>query len=681
MRIPTTFGRRAVLLGTVLGVAAATVIGTAAPAFAATTALTVSTTRGPSGGGNIIAATVGADTFTLGDPTSAYVQFQYRAGLVVACAATFQAAAPISVTAGVHDGGVINVPTTGVTVPSITSLTITVPSTLVLAGTPQQVTANYNICVYASNSVASSLLIADTDALATGYTINGHKLNLNTYQGPSGGGNTVAATTTGGSFSGGISVEFQYVGALALGYCTATYKGAVPPAASSPTTQTAGIVLAPASAVLTSTKAAITVPVLLALTTTPEQLSANYNVCIYDGTTVDTSALIAGTATPYLIAKATTVSAVTPSAGPAQGGSTITVTGTNFPATGMTATLAGQALTILAIASNGLSFTATVPAHTAGGPYNLVVTTQAGATTRPAVFTYTNGIVVTPSTAPGTGLARTWIDVKGIGFAELAFTNTSGSNSNAAGAHAYLVRGTYDPKPTTTGGSTKTTGQVLECVDVLVIDDTEVVCGLFLAGNQASTGSSRTVSSCTTSSTALSTLTAATTSTTCTFTAADVGMTVAGTSIAAGTTITAVTGPTTATLSKPSTIAVLATTSITLSPSRTITDAVIASGTLNQVSSATLAFSSSEVGHAISGPGIPTGTTITGVSAGVATLSNPATAAQASVTMVVWIPFPVSDGTYTVTIVNNGLPNAQATAGYTQSIITSGSTFTVADYL
>src|SRR5205823_1127924 len=133
-------------------------------------------------------------------------------------------------------------------------------------------------------------------------------------------------------------------------YCATSYATAVTP------TTTVGIVAAPASNPLTATKAAVTVPSGLALAT--GQTSASYNVCVYDGTGSG-NALIAGTFTPYVIAVAATISTVTPAAGPAQGGSAITVTGAHFPQS-LTATLAGQSLTNISVASNGLSFTATV---------------------------------------------------------------------------------------------------------------------------------------------------------------------------------------------------------------------------------------------------------------------------------------------------------------------------------
>jgi hypothetical protein len=669
MRIRTTVGRRGVPLTSALVLAGAVMIGTAGPALAASTPLTLSTFGGPSGGGNTITATVGSNTFTAGDPTKSYVQFQYRATGNTTCAATYTTAAPITVATGVQTGGIIDAPS--VTVPDAKTLVITVPSTLVLGGTPVQAVALYNVCVYSGNTAGTSAEIADTDA-AAGYKVVPYQLNLNTYAGPSAGGNTITVTTTGGTITASSGVEFQYGGTL---YCAATYTASAAPDG------TVGIVPAPGVTLLTSTKAAVSVPAALVIA--GGQTSAPYNVCLYNGTTAGTSTLIAGTAQPYVIAPAVGITSITPTTGPAQGGTAITVVGTAFPASGMTATLGGVALDNVVVAGNGLSFTATTPPHAAGGPFNLSIATLGGTATKSAAFTYTNGITISPTTAPSSVLARTWMDVRGVGFNDISFTTTNGTNPNSANGHVYLVRGVYSP---VANGSAKTNPQTLECVDVAVIDDTELICGMFLAGNQSSATTTRTVSGCATTVAAPTILTAATTSTTCTFTAADVGNPITGTGLAANTIIAAVTGPTTATLSKSATAAVTTTTTLTLSSSRTITDGTISlAGTA--LSSTAAPFTTAEVGKAVSAPGVlPTGTVITAVNgSGVATVSNAATAAAtgtgATATMQIFTATPVPNGTYTVTVVSNGAVGGQTATNYSQSIISSGSTFTVADYL
>jgi hypothetical protein len=671
MRILRTIGRGTLPLGSVLLLAAVGVVGTAAPALAATTPLTLNTVGGPSGGGNTVTGTVGAATFTAGDPTSANIELQYRASGHATCALTYQAGAAVSVSGTTQSAGTLVVSPSDVTVTDTKTVSFVVPSSLVLGGT--QVTALYNVCIYDGTTVgvSGSDLIADTDA-ATGYTIAPNKLTLNSYQGPSGGGNTITGTSSGGTIGANAAVEFQFAGA---GYCTATYGTPAAPTAS------VGIVAAPATTVLTTTKVAVTVPTALALDSS--QSTANYNVCVYAST--GSGALIAGTALPYVIAPSAAISTVTPSTGPAQGGTALSVAGSAFPLTGMTATLGGIALTNVQVASNGNSFTATAPPHPAGGPFSLVVTTQGGTTTKAGVFTYSNGITSSPTTAANSTLTRTALDVRGVGFTDISFTNTNGANPNGTGGHVYLVKGGYDPKPTTAGGSTKTNPQTAECVDVVPVDDTEIICSLFVGGTQSSAATTRTLSGCVVAAGATALAASSSSSTTCTFTAADVGLSMTGTGIAAGTIISAVGSATTATLSKTVTAAVAGTVQLTVTSNRAITDGVITLGSTS-LTSAGAPFTSADIGRAVSAPGVlPNGTYVVSVSTNTATLSNAAVAAAtgtgAASAMTVFVPYGLPNGTYTVTVVNNGAVNAQSVSTYTQSIITSGSTFTIADYL
>ncbi len=669
MRVPGTIGRRTVLLGAVSALAVAGVVITAAPAFAATTPLTLNSIGGPSEGGNVITGTVTSAVFTAGDPTKSYVQFQWRTGSNLTCTAAFGVAAPITYASGLQTAGIIDVPTTSVTVPDAQTLNITVPSALLLGGA----VGLYNVCVYPGTNTTTSLLIADT-ATAVGYGLSPYKVGLSGYQGPAGGGNMIIATLTGATFTGAFGVQLQ--NALG-GYCRPLYGTAVSIGAA------AGVLpITSDVTVLVPTKVAITIPSALLLVGVT---TANYNLCIYSSTDATTGTLIAGTALPYVIAAASTVTGVTPTSGPAQGGTLITVTGTAFAA-GMTVMLAGQPLTGYTL-SGTTSFTVRTPPHAAGGPFSLLVTTAAGpAAVVPAVgkttnFVYTNGITVVPTTAANSSFARTWMDIQGVGFADLQFTTTTGTTSNDAKAHVYLSKGAYDPKPTTATPPVKTNPQTLECVDVVPISDTELICGLYLAGNQTSTTTTRTVTGCTATSGSTALIGSA-----CLFTAADIGMAVTGTGIApntgtgtpapnASTTILSV-GSTGATLSKLSTAAVSG--NLTLTSSRTLSDVVLASPTT--ITSTLVPFNAADVGKAVSGTGIPNGAVITDVTGVIATLSVTVTAVSAPA-VAVFTPYPVPIATYTVTVVNNGTVNAQATAGYSQSIISSGSTFTVADYL
>jgi hypothetical protein len=155
-------------------------------------------------------------------------------------------------------------------------------------------------------------------------------------------------------------------------------------------------------------------------------------------------------------------------------------------------------------------------------------------------------------------------------------------------------------------------------------------------------------------------------------------MAVTGTGIPTGTSILSFTDEKHVTLSKNTTAAVSA---MTLNSNRVINDAATTSGNNTLGTSTASGFNAGDVGRSISGAGLPNGTRILSVNAGVPTLSNAATASAPSPTLTLHSGVPIPNGTYTVTVVSNGTVGAQLLSGYTQSIISSGSTFTVADYL
>src|SRR3712207_6449390 len=93
-------GARHARLGVVLGVTAATVLATATPALAAVVPMTLSSTQGPSGGGNTITATTAPTTTNDGKfPPTTVVQFQYmttQTATAPACAATYTTPVPVT---------------------------------------------------------------------------------------------------------------------------------------------------------------------------------------------------------------------------------------------------------------------------------------------------------------------------------------------------------------------------------------------------------------------------------------------------------------------------------------------------------------------------------------------------------------------------------------------------------
>ncbi|MBI4942701.1 MAG: IPT/TIG domain-containing protein [Actinobacteria bacterium] len=303
---------------------------------------------------------------------------------------------------------------------------------------------------------------------------------LSATSGPSGGTNTLTMTTTAAKFFTGTLVSFQYK-ATATTACSAAYASAV--AVSS----TAGIVLATPK-ILSSTKIAITVPSTVALQ--GSATSANWLVCVYPGSNTTTSLLSASAAYSIAAKPTLAVSPISPASGPALGGGTVTVTGTNF-ITGLTAKIGSVALTGITVAS-GTTFTATVPPQAAGSAMSLSVTTTGGTATKAAAYTYTNGIIVTPNTTP-TATAATDLDILGVGFSGLDFAGavsggsfkTDGTAPADAGAHVFIVQGDYD---STDNSSAKTLAEAGECVNVLVVSDTELICTLNTADKYNQSG-------------------------------------------------------------------------------------------------------------------------------------------------------------------------------------------------
>jgi IPT/TIG domain len=722
--------------------------------------LTVNPTRGPSGGGNTITLTTASGSFGTSAAT-AVVEFQYvGTGTGASCSATYATpAAPAASAPGTQTAGVVAVPSANETVNSTTSLTVVVPPALALVSTStvQQPSANYNVCVY-NGSTSTSTLVAGT---INPYSI-GNIITLGTPKGPSGGGNTIVVSLPSGMnfVDGAVAVEFQYAGSGAAAACTPTYASAsnITPAAAAttPIVQTAGTINVPSNAaniLAPGNRLSVTVPAALALTTGTgiNQTTADYNVCVYNGSTVGTSTLIGATANPYSIGEKPTVTGVSPIGGPTSGKTTITVSGTKFPTTGgITASLGGTPLTNITVI-NPTTFTAITSPHTAGGPYAISVATPGGTATMNNAFTYSNGIIVGPPSGPNTKLAGTVVDLVGTGFSGLAFTfgpgdKTTGATPDDPDAHVYLVKGVYDP----TGTTSKANSETQECTNVLVVSDTELLCTLRLTTSLNAVDlpniAGRTFSDATgsTSSTTI-------TSPTANFSDSDVGMQISTpdptTDIPLNTTITSVTNKTTAVLSAMP-LSNLSGVAVTIGP-RTLAITSASTGT-SLTAGAAANVAGSDVGRSISGAGIPYGTTITAVSGTTITISQAVTVggattvtlgsrmvgavtpstsaasmtttgvftsqdlgrtitagggipvgtfitglssdlktaylsqqptASASTTVTLENSVAVKNGTYTLTVVSTGVIGANTTLpDYYQSIISSGSTFTVSDY-
>jgi len=308
-------------------------------------------------------------------------------------------------------------------------------------------------------------------------------LTLSSTTGPAGGGNTITATAGSAIFGTGVTpvASFQVAGTSAN--CSATYVAAAT------VTTSAGVVVATSVRKVATNKVAVTVPAGVTWASGSTTAPVNWNLCVYSGTTVASGSTagspLIGNA-KYTIALAPTITSVTPSSGPALGGTTIKVVGTNFPATGMTATLGGTALTNIVVAADKLSFTATTPAHVAATNQTLSITTPGGTVNRTNSYAFTNGITISPNTAPSGGNAD--VDVMGAGLGDMFAGWSTPANASTATPHIYLVDGNYDPSNDATVTTNKKTPPIQDCDAISIIGPTEVVCTFDLANSLTAAG-------------------------------------------------------------------------------------------------------------------------------------------------------------------------------------------------
>ncbi len=157
--------------------------------------------------------------------------------------------------------------------------------------------------------------------------------------------------------------------------------------------------------------------------TTPAGTGSNVPVVV----TTPAGASPAANLYSYVAVPPPTVTAVSPNHGSAAGGTSITITGTNF--TGASAvTIGGSAAQFVNVVS-ATSITAVIPAH-AAGVVDLTVTTPAGtsATSAADQFTYVAAPAVTtvsPATGPPAG--GTTVTITGTGFTGATSVTIGGS--------------------------------------------------------------------------------------------------------------------------------------------------------------------------------------------------------------------------------------------------------------
>ena len=204
---------------------------------------------------------------------------------------------------------------------------------------------------------------------------------------------------------------------------------------------------------------------LSTLTVTPTAVGSY----TYTTGAVSAAGVTGGTATTgaLVVNSPPTVTSISPTAGPTGGGTSVTLTGTNF--TGVTAVTFGATAATGFTFNSATSITATAPAGSAG-TVDVRVTTGGGtsATSAADQFTYITAPTVTsvsPTAGPTGG--GTTVTITGTGFAAAAGTGavkfgatnatyTINSNTQITATSPANSAGTYDITVTTLGGTSAT---------------------------------------------------------------------------------------------------------------------------------------------------------------------------------------------------------------------------------
>lgn len=392
--------------------------------------------------------------------TAASYSTQFISG-VAACPTTFSAAS-----------GTIITGTTAKT--STTVLTITVPT--ITAG------LSYLICNYAGTTAGTSALASRGKQTFMSYDATLPTVTLAPTGGSSGTATTVTVTAVNPIFTGTPAALLSFN--------------------SCPTTYAAGATnLEPFAATTTkisTTKLAVTMPTSIIVA--GSDVTTPWNLCVYASSS---SGALVTAPTPYNVAPVLTVSgaqfavgsgsASPTGSGPAQGGSTLTVSGlTGIPTAAgatLTATLGGSPIDDIT-PIDATSFSGTTTAH-AAGLVNLSVTTAAGSkSTTNSPYTYTYGITVSPNTAASN--TTPVLDILGAGFSTLTFGTVAdgvaldSDNSDGATAYVFLTDNAWNAQDFSVAKDALATKAVTYCNTVLPISDGEIICTLDLGEKIAS---------------------------------------------------------------------------------------------------------------------------------------------------------------------------------------------------
>ncbi len=410
---------------------------------AAPTVTGISPSSGPTAGGTSVTITgtnlTGATSVTIGGASAT--------GVTVVNSTTITATTPAG-TVGAKD---VAVTTTGGTGTGTGLFTYVVAPTVTGISPSSGPTAGGTSVTITGTNLSGATSVTIGGASATGVTVvNSTTITATTPAGTVG-AKDVAVTTAGGTGTG--TGLFTYVAAPTV---TSISPSAGPTAGGTSVTIT-GTNLSGATSVTIGGASATGVTVVNATTitaTTPAGTVGAKDVAV---TTVGGT----GTGTSlFTYYAAPTVTGISPSSGPTTGGTSVTITGTNF--TGATSVTIGGASATGVTVVNATTITATTPAGSAGAR-DVAVTTPGGTGTGTGLFTYIAAPTVTGispnygTTSGGTSVTITGSNLTGatsVTIGGVSATGVTVVNSTTITATTPAgTAGAKDVAVTTTGGT------------------------------------------------------------------------------------------------------------------------------------------------------------------------------------------------------------------------------------